>query len=143
MRLVGVLILACVPVLALTATGCSKGDDGKKDTAANKDNTTPAKTKTNAEKIVGMWQMIKPSPPKEAGEAVFEFTKDGKLIINMGGKQTADTYKVEGDTLTTAGKGLSETEQIGTAKIKTLNDSTLIIEDQKSAKPETVEFKRK
>jgi uncharacterized protein (TIGR03066 family) len=121
MRTVGVLVLLCAPLLL---TGCGK--------------------KSNADLIVGKWQLTKPAPPPQAGDMTFEFTKDGKLKMSLGGKEIeAGTYKVDGDTVTTTAKGPDGKEKTESGKIKTLDDTTLIVEEQKEGKKETMEFKRK
>jgi uncharacterized protein (TIGR03066 family) len=113
MRTVGVLVLLCAPLLL---TGCGK--------------------KSNADLIVGTWEAVKGEMPP--GTTV-EFTKDGKMKANIKvGDKTMSmegTYKVEGDKLTTSMEGKSDTDTI-----KTLNDTTLIIEDSKG---KTNEMKKK
>jgi putative hemolysin len=99
------------------------------------------KEPTNAEKIVGTWEVTK--APEGPPGATFEFTRDGKMKMTAkveGQTFTSEgTYKVEGDTLTTAQKqGPKEvTEQ---SRIKTLNSTTLVTEDEKG---QAVAFKKK
>jgi uncharacterized protein (TIGR03066 family) len=95
----------------------------------------------NADKIVGTWEATKGEMP--AGSTV-EFTKDGKMKINIkAGGQTVSvegTYKVDGDKLTTTGKGPDGKEKTETVKIKKLTDKELALEDDKG---KTEEFKKK
>jgi uncharacterized protein (TIGR03066 family) len=117
MRTVGVLVLLCAPLLL---TGCGK--------------------KSNADLIVGTWEPVKGDMPP--GTTV-EFTKDGKMKANMKiGDKTLTmegTYKVEGDKIKTSMK-MGDKEMSDTDTIKTLNDTTLIMEDSKG---KTTEMKRK
>jgi uncharacterized protein (TIGR03066 family) len=115
MRTVGVLVLLCAPLLL---TGCGK--------------------QSNADLIVGTWEVVKGDVP--VGSTV-EFTKDGKLKMSIKGVPMTleGTYKVDGDKLATSVK-MGEQEIGKTDKIKTLNDTTLIIEDSKGT---TNEMRRK
>jgi uncharacterized protein (TIGR03066 family) len=94
----------------------------------------------NADKIVGTWEAVKGEVP--AGSTI-EFTKDGKMKLNIkAGGQTISvegTYKVDGDKLTTTGKGPDGKEKTETVKIKKLTDKELVIEDEKG---KTEEFKK-
>jgi uncharacterized protein (TIGR03066 family) len=103
MRVVGAGILVCA---TLMLSGCGK--------------------KSNADLIVGKWEVTKPA---EAAGMTMEFTKDGKMNIGMKGTNIASgTYKVDGDKLTTTGKGPSGKEETDTMTIKTLDDKTLNVE---------------
>src|SRR5262245_59609599 len=97
----------------------------------------------NADKIVGTWELAKAGEEMPSG-STFEFTKDGKMKINIKvGEQPVSvqgTYKVEGDTLSTSGKGTDGKEKTEKSKIKKLTDTTLILEDDKGKE---VEFKKK
>ena len=114
MRTVGVLVLLCAPLLLI---GCGKN--------------------LNADLIVGKWEVAKGE--RAPVGSVAEFTKDGKLKVNRKAdgqtKSMEGTYKVEGDKITTTVEGETETDTI-----KTLNDTTLIIED---AKGKTIEMRKK
>jgi uncharacterized protein (TIGR03066 family) len=105
---------------------------------------TAAKEKTNAEKIVGVWEMTK--VPKDVPKgSTAEFTKDGKvkMTFKIGDKtlEPQGTYKVEGDKLITTIKGPDGNEHTDTGTIKTLTNTTLVIRDSKTK--EEAEFKRK
>jgi uncharacterized protein (TIGR03066 family) len=98
---------------------------------------------SKAEKIIGKWEPAKADP--KAPGFTLEFTKDGKLKVSIA-LPGADkplmiegTYKVEGDKLTTTGKGPDGKEKTDTGTIKELTDSKLVID--KDGK--TDEFKRK
>jgi uncharacterized protein (TIGR03066 family) len=119
MRVAGAGILLCATLLL---SGCGK--------------------KSNADLIVGKWELTKAVEGVPAG-MVTEFTKDGKVkaTVNLGGKDLTmeGTYKVDGDKLTVTMK-MGQMEKSDTDKIKTLNDTTLVIENSKG---QTEEFKRK
>jgi len=114
MRTAGVLVLLCAPLLL---TGCGR--------------------KSNAELIVGKWEVAKGE--RAPAGSVAEFTKDGKLKVNRKAfgqtKSMEGTYKVEEDKLITTIEGETETDTI-----KTLNATTLIIEDSRG---KTIEMKKK
>ena len=116
MRTVGVLVLLCAPLLM---TGCGK--------------------KSNADLIVGTWEVTKGDMPLGSTVA---FTKDGKMTANVKGVPQAmeGTYKVEGDKITTTMKNPAGQEVTDTDTIKTLNDTTLIMEDKQG---KTIEMKKK
>jgi uncharacterized protein (TIGR03066 family) len=96
-------------------------------------------TKT-AGKIVGTW---KPTKGEIPASTTVEFTKNGKMKLNIkaGGRTISleGTYKVDGDKLTTTGKGPDGKEKTVTVKIKKLTDKELVIEDEKG---KTEEFKK-
>jgi len=89
--------------------------------------------KSNADKIVGTWEITKSESDAPKGATV-EFTKDGKIKMTakVEGHEISmeGTYKVDGDKLTTTMK-MGNKEKTETAKIKSLDDSTLKIEDEK------------
>jgi len=108
--------------------GASLADDKDKKEVPNKD------------KVIGIWEVTKSGSGIPPG-ATFEFTKDGKLkvTIKADGKEVTveGTYKVEGDTITSAGpKG----EKPDKNKIKKLTDTELVTEDEKG---KVDEFKKK
>jgi uncharacterized protein (TIGR03066 family) len=136
LRLVGI---ACV-VLCLAA--CS----GKKDEGKDSGKTTPTGAASNADKIVGKWEMTKAPKGEEAIPTTYEFTKDGKLKMTskvMNADVTVEgTYKVgEGDKMTITMKTPDGKEVSETGTIKTLNDTTLVLLNEKTK--EEMEFKRK
>jgi uncharacterized protein (TIGR03066 family) len=114
MRIAGALILLCAPLLL---TGCGK--------------------KSNADLIVGKWELTKGEGAPPGTE--MEFTKDGKVKVSMKvgekGVSLEGTYKVEGDKLT-----VTMMDKTDSDTIKTLNDTTLVMEDSKG---KTAELKRK
>ena len=123
--------------LILCLSACSSKDD-KKD---GKDGKDPKKEPTNAEKIIGTWEVVKGEMP--SGSTI-EFTKDGNMIVTIidkGKSMTvpAGTYKVEGETIKASHK-VGDKEETETLKIKTLTDTKLITEDEKS---KIDEFKKK
>jgi uncharacterized protein (TIGR03066 family) len=132
MRLMGVLILACIPLVPLSLTGCSKKDgaDGAK-AGDGKPGTPPGKEATNAQKIIGKWEATKGE--MQPGTVV-EFMAGGKMKVTMkaGDKEMAmeGSYEVLGDKLKTMQKA-GPKEMSDTDTIKTLNDTTLILEDSK------------
>jgi uncharacterized protein (TIGR03066 family) len=139
MRVLKLALTACL-VLALSA--CS-GDTKKDKDGKGKDgkNGKPAGEKSNAEKIIGTWEVVKSeeAPPG----AIMEFTKDGKMKMTakiMGKEQTMEaTYKVDGDKITVTMKAGGK-EKTETATIKTLTDTKLVTEDEKK---KIDEFKKK
>jgi len=106
----------------------------------------PAQTKAadNAKQIIGTWDLVKGDDIPKGAKGIAEFTKDGKLKFTlefMGTKIVAEgTYKVDGEKLTSTLKGPDGKEKTETDKIKTLNETTLIFEDDKG---KSAEFKRK
>jgi uncharacterized protein (TIGR03066 family) len=116
----------------------------------------------DTKKLVGTWTLVKVdepgAPPQPAGASVkVEFTKDGKMIVNMEEKDKkvtlSGTYKVTGDKMTSTVKpaegGAEKTE---TQTISKLTDKQLIFTSKgKVATPKapkgeeitiTVEFKK-
>jgi uncharacterized protein (TIGR03066 family) len=140
MRVLGLTLTACL-VLALSA--CS-GDTGK-DKGKDKDgkNGKDGAKKSNAEKIIGRWEVVKSEGPTPPG-STFEFTKDGKMkmtVMIKGKEETVQvSYKVEEDKITVTMKGPDGKENSETATIKTLTDTKLVTED---AKGKVEEFKKK
>jgi uncharacterized protein (TIGR03066 family) len=99
--------------------------------------------KTNKEKIVGNWELVKTEEPLPPGiKLVVNFSKDGKMKVTatiMGMTRDQEgTYKVEGDKLHTAQKQ-GDKEMKETDTIKTLDDKQLITVNAKGQK---TEFKR-
>ena len=99
--------------------------------------------KTNKEKIVGNWELVKTEEPLPPGiKLVVNFSKDGKMKVTatiMGMTRDQEgTYKVEGDKLHTAQKQ-GDKEKKETDTIKTLDDKQLITVNAKGQK---TEFKR-
>jgi uncharacterized protein (TIGR03066 family) len=86
----------------------------------------------NAKKLVGTWVLDKAGGDLPAG-AVIEFTKDGKLKVNVkndGQELKIDgTYKVEKDKLTVKLK-FNEMEIEESLTIKKVTDDTLELEDK-------------
>src|SRR4051794_996364 len=110
MRIAGILILACASFslpLALAGAG----------------------GKTNAARIVGTWEATKGNIP--SGSLV-EFTKDEKLNITVKADdkeiKIEGTYKIDGDKLSLTVKGPDGESKTQAATIKTLNETTLILE---------------
>lgn len=144
MRVLGFALTAC---LVLSLSACSgksdkdKGSGSGSGSGGRSSSVTPTAA-SNAEKIIGMWEVTKGEMPP--GSTV-EFGKDGKMKMTMkvpGGKPPVSmeaTYKVEGDTIKSTMKagGMEKTE---TLKIKELTDSKLVTLDEKNT---TDEFKKK
>jgi uncharacterized protein (TIGR03066 family) len=140
MRVLGCTLLTFAIVIVV---GCGKTNNASK--------TDGEKEKTNAVLIIGVWEITK--APKEMGEkmppeAAMEFTKDNKvkMTAKIEGKTTtlmeAD-YKVEGDKLNiTSNDPKTKKEKTETSTIKTLNDKTLVVHDDKD-KDKVMEFKKK
>jgi uncharacterized protein (TIGR03066 family) len=81
----------------------------------------------NKEKLVGTWELLKAAGGFEAG-STFEFTKNGKLKIDIKGenaRRDEATFTVEGDTLTFFSSDGQERDK---KKIKKLTDTALVIE---------------
>jgi uncharacterized protein (TIGR03066 family) len=101
-----------------------------------------AQNDSNAEKIVGVWEVTKSATPAPPG-ATLEFTKDGKLKFRaeVKGKavEAGGTYKVQGNKLQVAFKAGTQEKQ-ETLTIKTLTDSRLVLEEPKGM---VDEYKRK
>ncbi len=97
-----------------------------------------SKEKTNAEKILGTWEVTKPTKETPAGTLV-EFTKDGKMLMTSNAEKMEGQYKVEGDKIMATVK-VKDKEVKQTLKIKTLTDTALITEDEKGT---VDEFKKK
>ena len=98
--------------------------------------------KSNAEKIVGTWEVTKGETVPDG--STVEFTKDGKLkmSIKLGDKtETIEgTYKVDGDNLKVTLKGPGGKNQEETMKIKSLTDKEFVtVDDEKK----TDTFKKK
>jgi uncharacterized protein (TIGR03066 family) len=85
---------------------------------------------SNAEKIIGAWVVSKPAKDTPKDTAL-EFTKDGKLVWtgSLNGIQTdiEGQYKVEGDKIVST-RDIGGHEDRRTIKIKSLTDTTLVIE---------------
>jgi uncharacterized protein (TIGR03066 family) len=94
--------------------------------------------KGNADKIIGTWEVSKPAKNTPPGSVV-EFTKDGKMIMSAQGQKLEGTYKVDGDKIIATSKiaGKDKTE---TLKIKSVSDTTLVVEDERG---DVDEFKKK
>ena len=125
--------LACAGFLAvgLLAAGAFPGAAQEK------------KDKTNKDKIVGNWELVKTDEPLPPGiKILVNFTKDGKMKVTatfMGmTKEQEGTYTVEGNKLMTTQKQ-GTVEKKDTDTIKTLDDKSLITVN---AKGEKTEFKR-
>jgi uncharacterized protein (TIGR03066 family) len=135
MRGVAAALVVC---LGLSLVGCGGGTK-KSPPASPKGPTAPATHDTtsassNAEKIVGRWEVVKSSEGLKG--TIIEFTKDGKMIASVDFKGTPKTmegtYKVKGDKLFSGPKGGPEEA----ATIDTLDETTLIIIDDKGKKDE-------
>ena len=125
--------LVAALVLSLHAAGSGAAKEEGKNKAAD-----------NAKQIVGKWDLVKATDLPKGTKATAEFTKDGKIKFDlevMGQKVSAEgTYKIDGDKLTTTLKGPDGKEKTETDKIKKLDETTLIFEDDKG---QVAEFKRK
>jgi uncharacterized protein (TIGR03066 family) len=115
-------------------------------TAARPDDKKVDKGKSNKEKIVGTWVLVKPETPKNLPRgSVLEFTKDGKLKFSAKlGDQDINlegTYSVDGDKLKSAIKDQDGKEQSDTDTITKLTDKELVIKDSKT--DELLTFKKK
>jgi len=94
-------------------------------------------------KVVGSWDLTKSDSLPKGAKATIEFTKDGKINLEMSLDEKAfkasGTYKVKDNTIITTIEfgGKSKTE---TGKIKKLTDTEFIIEDEKG---KVDEYKRK
>jgi len=125
-------------VLILSLTACSSKKDDKGGTTEGAKSSTPSSGGSNADKIVGKWEISKPGKEGPPPGTTVEFTKDGKYTMSMkvGDKMESmsGTYKVEGDSIKTAMKppgGKDEVKE--TIKIKSLTDTKLVTEDDKGS----------
>jgi len=130
-RVLGSVLLACATFVPAPGNE-AVGGQGKK-------------AATNAEKILGKWQATKGEIP--AG-AVLEFSKDGKVKLTLDLKGTEvpiawsglqGAYKVVADKLTTVRK-VGDKEVTEAVTIRTLNETTLVLQDSRG---KAEEFKRK
>jgi uncharacterized protein (TIGR03066 family) len=130
-----VLRLAVTAFLVLSLSACSSKDGKTGPTDGKSGTKDDSKQGTNADRIVGKWEGTKGS----SKGLVLEFTKDGKLKTtppaSEGEPGLSGTYKIDGDTVEINLKG--EPEKL---KIKTLNDTTLIVVDSRGKDDE---FKKK
>jgi uncharacterized protein (TIGR03066 family) len=101
-----------------------------------------AEKATNKEKIVGTWEVTKSGSDLPEG-ATIEFTKDGKLTINIKDKDKTitvkGTYTVDGDKLMVV-TNFEDKEHKETITIKSLTDKKLVTVDEKKKEDE---FKKK
>ena len=115
--------------------------------------STEEKKATNMEKIVGVWELVKPLPElvtvTKGGSLSWEFTKEGKLIVSVkSGDEDAvppvtGTYSVDGDKFTTTRKEGSK-DVTETITITKLTDMELVMtRKDKDDKTKTMEFKKK
>lgn len=120
-------ILGCVVVLLLSV-GLTAEDK---------------KTDIDAKKLVGKWE---PKDKKEDAKFVIEFTKDGKVKVNISGNgkdfNVEGTYKVEGNKLQTVVK-IGDKEQTHTRTISKLTDTELVSSDEKGKEDTLVRIKDK
>jgi uncharacterized protein (TIGR03066 family) len=83
-------------------------------------------------KLVGTWELTKHDDPLVIGSTM-EFMDNLQVkytVKVLGASQTAEgTFAVEGDTIMTLATTKSGKEIKDKMKIKTLNDTTLIVED--------------
>jgi len=123
MKLFGAVVLGLTFILAIAGKTEATGGDKK--------------GATNAAKLLGKWEATKGEIPTGA---VLEFTKDGnvKLTLDLKGAEVPiawsglqGTYKVEGDQLNAVRK-VGKMDVTDTFTIKTLNGSTLVLEDTKN-----------
>jgi uncharacterized protein (TIGR03066 family) len=113
-------------VLCLAACSGKKEDkkDGKDD--GKKDDKKEA---TNAEKLLGKWEVTKSGAGMPVGTTL-EFAKDGKLTITVKGQKAIEgSYKLDGDTILNGPKG--KPDEGDKNKIKSLTDTKLVTEDDK------------
>jgi uncharacterized protein (TIGR03066 family) len=134
MRTLGVLGVAFV-VLCLTSCSGKDKKDGDKagDKATDKTgekapdktgNKDAAKEKTNAERIIGSWKVVK---GKGDVGTIISFANDGTATFREGEKAKKVenwSYKIEGDTITIT----PEKEKPTTCTIKLLTDKELVLE---------------
>jgi uncharacterized protein (TIGR03066 family) len=97
----------------------------------------PRGKKSNADKIVGSWKLVKAPEPLPAGiTLVATFGKDGKLTLKATPADKGDTprgtYKVDGDKLTIKLEGQKEEAET----IKTLDGKKLVTVDSQGKESE-------
>jgi uncharacterized protein (TIGR03066 family) len=96
-----------------------------------------SREKSNADKIVGSWKLVKAPEPLPAGiTLVATFGKDGKLTLKATPADKRETergtYKVDGNKLTIKLEGQNEE----TETIKTLDDKKLVTVDSQGKESE-------
>lgn len=95
--------------------------------------------KVDAKKLVGRWE---PADAPKAVKVVIEFTKDGKLAIEVdfGGKaeKTTGTYKVDGNKLSVTMKKGDGKERSESMTVTKLTDDELVMEEDGKKKSETL-----
>ena len=96
------------------------------------------KKTTKPELILGTWHVSQSDLGWKPNSKV-EFSKDGKVSVDLGGTKATGDYKVEGDTLkwTPPGKG----EMPMTITVLGPQNLTLVVED--GGKKKTSKFKKK
>jgi uncharacterized protein (TIGR03066 family) len=103
------------------------------------------KEKTEAEKIVGTWKMVKRGG--EEANLEVEFTKDGKLILRRpqpGGPAVTDEtgkYKVADGKMEYTLSRPGGAERTGTDTIKKLTDDELVLVDAQDVEEEFTRVK--
>jgi uncharacterized protein (TIGR03066 family) len=117
-----------VAALAVVVFVGAAAAQAKKDDAAKKE-----LPKIDAAKLVGTWEITKPSGDIPKGSVVV-FDKDMKLkvTIDFNGKklEIEGTYKVNGDKLEVTVKGPDGKEETDTDTIKSVDDKKLVIVDK-------------
>jgi uncharacterized protein (TIGR03066 family) len=140
MRVLGSGLLLCA---LLILVGCGKGNNTSKTSSTGGES---GGTKTNADKIIGTWEVTK---DEEKGEDVppgntIEFIKDGnlKIVMKLGEKEMKmdGTYKVEDDKLSVTLKGPDKKARTETATIDQLTDTVMVTKDKNGKK---TEYKKK
>lgn len=134
---------ALMGCLIVGLVGCGSSNPTNKPTGSQSTGK-PEQTAqaTNKDKIVGTWEVTKSTevPPG----AIFDFTKDGKMKVSVKEdgitNEMPGTYEVEGDKLTTVGKGPDGKEDKQTDTIAKLTDAELVIKNRRG---QTIELKKK
>ncbi len=84
------------------------------------------------ERLVGVWKSVQ---PMGNNTATLDFTKDGKLIINIkAGERSVKidgTYTLEGNKLKTKLRGPDGQERADTITIRKLTDTQMVTEDSR------------
>jgi len=134
--LMRILRFALVACLVLGVSACS-GNSGKKESDKDGDkkgeSDRGSRGSSNADKILGTWEVTKSAVLPSGAKATVEFTREGKMMMTVtfrGKTVTQDaTDKVNGDKITTTQKRPGGKEKTETDTIKTLDDTKLVIED--------------
>ena len=138
MRILGCALTVCVVLVLIGCKGGNKTGASSSGSTSSTGATSGAKL-TNADKIVGTWEMVKDEGKDAPKDTTATFTKDGKVTISMPNPfpkatpkivNAEGTYTIEGEKLTMKVKFGPKESPPQVLTIQTLNDTTLIMKDE-------------